>query len=326
MIRLYIDKAVSDLATNYADNLFSGRDASFAFPEENLLSLFNNYKSKRYKDVLSYIILEYPNILKANPDDLAKYAKYSKKYFQDLFIKKNGRKEEATEFSKGILKAMRYDAVRSLEGLEVFSSLGIKTCVYCNAQTTLVVERHRSKLSAKFELDHFYPKTIYPHLSTAFFNLIPSCSSCNKPKGNKVFKQDELFYLYKSDSNQLETCEFILDSASQTRYAASKNLKDITVTFKSYLKGKNATKLHNDLFCIQGIYDTQKDIVAELFHVHDAYENANKRSMLTDFKKLFPDELIFKSVMIGTYIGKEDIHKRPMSKFRQDIARQLKLI
>src|SRR5258708_39843839 len=122
MIRVHIDKAVTDLATRYAENLFSNRDQSFEFPEENLLKLFNQYRSKRYKEVLAYIILEYSNILDATPDKLASYAKYSKDYFQDLFVTKNGRKEEATEFSKAIIKALRYDAVRGQDGLEVFSA------------------------------------------------------------------------------------------------------------------------------------------------------------------------------------------------------------
>jgi hypothetical protein len=29
------------------------------------------------------------------------------------------------------------------------------------------------------EIDHFYPKDKYPFLAVSFFNLIPSCLTCN---------------------------------------------------------------------------------------------------------------------------------------------------
>ncbi|TCL67476.1 hypothetical protein EV196_10232 [Mariniflexile fucanivorans] len=31
----------------------------------------------------------------------------------------------------------------------------------------------------KPELDHYYPKSLYPYFGVSFYNLIPSCQSCN---------------------------------------------------------------------------------------------------------------------------------------------------
>lgn len=326
MIKIHLNKEIIDLSEVYATNLFVGKRADFDLPNDKLAELLTSYTQAKYHDFIHYVRLEYNNILKATPDKLAAYVEESNKKYSNLLVKKVKGKKEATRFSKLILNAMRYDAVRKEDALPFFSAMGIKTCVYCNVQSALIVEKENKKLIAKFELDHFYPKAIYPHLSTAFFNLLPSCSTCNKPKGNKVYGQDELFYLYHTDVKQLECCEFILDPASQSKFIASNNLDDITITFKSTLNGTDQTALHNKLFCIQGIYDTQKDVVAELFHVHNAYSRANKMKMLSRFKKLFPDEGTFKTTLIGTYIGNNSIHKRTLTKFRQDIANQIGLL
>lgn len=41
-------------------------------------------------------------------------------------------------------------------------------------------------LHRKFQFNHFYDKGTYPYLALSFYNLIPSCSTCNssKVKGN----------------------------------------------------------------------------------------------------------------------------------------------
>lgn len=55
----------------------------------------------------------------------------------------------------------------------------VGTCPYCN-----MVDIHYTPATAfskteKGELDHFYPKEKYPMLGLSFYNLIPSCPSCN---------------------------------------------------------------------------------------------------------------------------------------------------
>ena len=45
------------------------------------------------------------------------------------------------------------------------------------------------------------------------------------------------------------------------------------------------------------------------------------------FKKLYRDKIpMVERLLVGNYTNEKDIHKRPMSKFTMDLARQLKLI
>jgi hypothetical protein len=41
---------------------------------------------------------------------------------------------------------------------------------------------------------------------------------------------------------------------------------------------------------------------------------------------LVPDDALIDRLLIGNYMDETDIHKRPMSKFMQDIAQQLGII
>lgn len=49
-------------------------------------------------------------------------------------------------------------------------TLDLKTCPYCNRNYTFIVDEESGKLRP--ELDHFYPKSIYPFLAMSFYNLI----------------------------------------------------------------------------------------------------------------------------------------------------------
>src|SRR5690606_3268511 len=67
------------------------------------------------------------------------------------------------------------------------------TCPYCNYGIVEIVKKNNTmplthQNIAYFDLDHFYPKSIYPFFALSFYNLIPSCHTCNSSeKGEKDF-------------------------------------------------------------------------------------------------------------------------------------------
>ena len=67
--------------------------------------------------------------------------------------------------------------------------LGVDICPYCNRQYIYTVQKQGGdSLLATAQLDHFFPKDKYPLISFSFFNLIPSCYSCNHTKGDNTRK------------------------------------------------------------------------------------------------------------------------------------------
>lgn len=128
-------------------------------------------------------------------------------------VKNNIGKIESRELSGTIQKFLGYTHKRSNLFPEVFQKIGIKTCVYCNGQSTITIGE--DKISARYELDHYYSKSEYPYLSIAIFNLYPACTPCNSRKSNTEY--EGYFELYK-DQVKSSPFKFELNKVSKALF------------------------------------------------------------------------------------------------------------
>ncbi len=218
-----------------------------------------------------------------------------------------------------IIQALGYTNKRDYFYPKYFEKLGIKSCVYCNSQLTLSISKQRlrnrntiEKHVARFQVDHYYPKDKYPYLSIALFNLYPTCASCNNIKSNNSVD----FELY-ADSVVKSPYLFELDKLSLVQFLISRNDSNLKVIFRNIENPRN-----NDIFCIQEIYDTQKDVAAEIVLKSIIYNDAYRRHL----KSYRINSSQIDRLILGNYTGEHEIHKRPLSKFMQDIGRDLGLI
>lgn len=230
-----------------------------------------------------------------------------------------------------IQQKLEYSIRRSDFYPKYFQKIGIKACVYCNAQLTVSVDtinnKNENQVEAKFQVDHIYDKNKYPYLSISLFNLAPTCATCNNIKSdNPIF-----FKLYTSDKKEsLESkYKFELLPGTVAKYIVNRNVNDIEFKFIDPYKGSIKEYVPGtiqDTFDIQGIYDTQKDLIEELILKSQIYTRSYKESLKTIFPSLLNDDSLSNRIFVGNYTDPKDIHKRPMAKFTQDIARQLDLI
>lgn len=232
-------------------------------------------------------------------------------------------KERQIKFKNSILAALAYETRRSDFYPKYFRDLGIKACVYCNSQLCVTVEDHNGNLVAKFQVDHYLPKSEYPCFSVSLFNLYPVCSSCNNKKGAKNLT----FLLYDNAAlAQATHYSFELKDKDDTvaEYLTNRDAKIISVGFKE--PPAPVGESFNEVFAISGIYDTQIDIVEELILKSHIYSGVY-RELIEDYMvDIYGSKDVLDRLIMGTYVEERDIHKRPMAKFTQDIARQLKLI
>jgi hypothetical protein len=77
---------------------------------------------------------------------------------------------------------------------------------------------------------------------------------------------------------------------------------------------------------ITKLYETQKDLAKEIVWKSKIYSDSYQAVLKKSFSKLFSNQSDFNRFIIGNYDKVVDIHKRPMAKLVQDIARQLGLI
>lgn len=333
MRKILIDKQLEKKAQDFSSNLFLRRSKTFIKPKESLQKLHDKLgkiKHKKHREYISKIINEYPSIISANPLKIQTLIKEF--YAIDSGVILNQYvPDKKVKFYEAIIKAMRYEDLRDYEFHSYLKASGIKACVYCNAQLAVVVnfsyydtkqKKRKPKTMAKLELDHFYSKSKYPFLSTSFYNLYPVCGNCNRAKHDNEID----FELYTDDLNELDKFKFWIDEKSILNYWISLDNNNLKVHFESINGDFDFTNQYNKMFGIQGIYDTQIDIAEELVHKAKVYNDIYKKSLINSFKALFPDKSILDRLIVGNYADVFDIHKRPMAKYSQDIAKQLKLI
>src|SRR5207253_911367 len=160
-------------------------------------------KLKEISRFLNKLAKEIEVIINANPLDLKRISLEYKSSFptlQELVKDKNGIVVPSkTKFLDEVIEIINYifdyERFSKGQGLEwsaysLTQNLGLNTCSYCNRNYTLTVihNKNKNKGIIRPQLDHFLSQTDHPLLALSFFNLIPSCSTCNSNlKGAKAF-------------------------------------------------------------------------------------------------------------------------------------------
>lgn len=317
MKRIYISEDIQNLAEEYRDNLFFSRNSNFQSPKQLLEALHNQLKNKDYKKYVKNIIDHFDEILVLHPD---KFETYRKQYFDldDNKLNSKGWKRGADEsFADAIVKAMRYEDVRKQEIPRYIKKLGIKSCIYCNAQYTATVHKDKSTIGA-YQIDHFKPKSQYPFLCISFFNLQPCCANCNLWKSDTPVK----FNLYTTDISDIDPFSFSLTNKSVIDYMLYQDVNKLEIHLNS--TDKELLKNHNTVFRTQELYVNFNDEAEELLWKCKIYNNTYKELLVNQFGKLFPHKKNdIQRLLFGFYNNLSDIHKRPLTKLKQDIVRQL---
>ncbi len=320
-----INKSLKDYFGNLIEDELKIDDSVLSKAKKNIIDLKSKYKpaDNEFKS-LKEITTGFKTFILYSPTEqesfITKWSRTSSLLFYNPAIPGISK---TTAFGKKIITALNYNGFRAVYADKISLATGIKTCPYCNAALTIVAENEGGKKKSRFQLDHFYPKSKYPLFSISFFNLIPSCGNCNNTKSSKPVTLGLDFHLY-ADETPIDGYRFEIPKDSVVKYLVTNDLKDLDINFVPGSDGTVAkTNHHNKSFDIKGIYETQKDVIEELFWKVEAYPEGK----IEELSKLLNLPIsVIRRMVLGNYIDIEDIHKRPLAKFQQDIARQLGLI
>ncbi len=248
------------------------------------------------------------NILLAHPSELVEIIKY----YEKNFIKARYTKESLHNILYRIFVDYGYDEIDKLQFIE---NIGLGSCPYCNRNYIFTTSRNGS---IKPEIDHLYPKSLYPYLACSYFNLIPSCPTCN---GFGAKEAKDTFYLYPiSNPYTIKPIDFQFSISPQ-------NINFINVESKHYNFNDFEIELYGNkanlnIFHLEELYKQHKDIVLELL-IKKAYYPKSYIEELAGFG--FSEDEIYR-YLLGNYKKDEDLHKRPLSKLIKDISQELGLI
>lgn len=274
----------------------------------------------------------FEKIILADRETIIKYIELYKKYlsdngFEHLSIDALQKKYPQNILFKGLLKLHNfYDSFSSGWNYKIVKSLNIKACLYCNRES--ILHFNGSKTTA--EIDHFYPRSLYPFLSISFHNLIPSCKTCNsKFKGprdthiNKIlypyqeYLHNNIYFKYNGIKSQEDLKKEKLDFFDEDRV-------DFSIEAVS---NKEISNKHIELFKLQELYDEHKDTISELLQKRVLYSDSYINELLTKYEgTLFKNKEDLLRLITCGYVNDEDINKRPLSKLIKDISKELKLI
>lgn len=190
-------------------------------------------------------------------------------------------------------------------------TLDLKTCPYCNRNYTFVVDEKSGKLRP--EIDHFYPKSIYPFLAMSFYNLIPSCQICNHTKSSTLKEELENPYDITPNSYKFTYIPKNIDFTL---------VEDDEYNFDNFEIKITGKKDNLELFKLNELYEQHKDIVLELLVKKVYYP----KSYIEELERFgFKSDEIYRYLLCN-YQKDEDLHKRPLSKLIKDISEELELI
>lgn len=335
MKRILITSEIEQMADNFSTTLFVKRNADFDMPKDNLVlletTLRTNQTGNKYADYVHEIYDNYTDILKLKPNE---FDNYKVNHFSNLtddeliapvpgFSNINGVKTK--KFYKLVVDAMRYDGLQQKDLRPYIKKLGIRTCVYCNAQYAVTTSENNGQ-RVTYQLDHFKPQSEYPFLCTSFFNLQPSCGHCNQSKSNNL----ALFGLYTEDRNELSPFLFHVDRKTIIKYMLSHDCDCLNIKLDVHPRSVQNLGLlqnHQDRFHIDQIYSEFTDAAEEIIWKAKIYNKTYRDQLMREFKKLFPNGIIdFPRFFYGFYIGEEEILKRPLTKLMQDFAKEMGLL
>jgi len=341
MERILIDSQVTYYASEY-EKAF--RTLGFDVPGElrklkNKLGTLNAYnlltaeELVQYQQYLEEVAKDYDNddpaknLLVLLPDEFPIYVeKYSSSFpivsmDKDLAfdIKGTPPAPKTKKFWELIVGIMHYEKYVRPIMVPFIEALGIRTCVYCNAQYALTIDHSKGM----FELDHRYPKSKYPFLCTSFYNLQPSCPTCNH--GKKAATAD--FGLYTTNELQLRPFHLLtnpqvyfrkrrLDSKLISVHLVASDVNDIDQI-------KQASSHERD-FDIDATYRELVDVAEETMWRCRAYDNSYKELFLNQFPELYDKDSLHRFIF-GTY-AEGNIHRRPLTKLIRDIEADMRVV
>lgn len=197
-----------------------------------------------------------------------------------------------------------------------FYELNIRTCPYCNRQYTFTIDKIHTQTAPEY--DHFYDKAHYPLLAVSFYNLIPSCHTCNHIKGTKTayvnpyFRGFEsCFRLVDDDGKELNKAEILKQSDGKLAF------------LKSNGKVSCYDQQNIKTFGLQELYSKHDDYINSIIEKVVAYNNTTQQALVDAFQSAsYSPQQVFDFVW-GKYLEISQFENQPLSKLTKDILEQL---
>ncbi len=221
--------------------------------------------------------------------------------------------------SKGLFYTNEDGEQIKYSGIELIDRLGITVCPYCNRTYVQSIKNqnqyHKKRRTSEF--DHFFPKSQYPFLAISFFNLIPSCKTCNHIKGTHPIS----FSPYDERVNGQSLVDFKYNITGSDYLTNPKHV-EIDIDWKD----QEFYESNGKVLGLDDLYQNHNDIAQEILLKRHVYNDSRIDELLEEYKGMFNSREEIIQMITGNYILDEDLGKRPLSKLTRDIAKDVGFI
>jgi len=205
-------------------------------------------------------------------------------------------------------------------GIELIDRLGITVCPYCNRTYVQSIKNqnqyHKKRRTSEF--DHFFPKSKYPFLAISFYNLIPSCKTCNHVKGTNPV----LFSPYDESNNGQSLVDFKYNITGSD-YLTNPKQVSIEIDWKN----PEFFESNGKVLGLDDLYQNHNDVAQEILLKRHIYNDSRIDELWEQYgNDIFNSKEEIIQMIIGNYIQEEDLGKRPLSKLTRGIARDVGFI
>lgn len=274
----------------FSDTLEGDLESFIADPENNLKPLIT-LKPDLLENKIDDLIIDRPNYLNVWHDDNL--------ILKNIFI---DNVYESKSFDKWVF----------------INNINIDTCPYCNRNYIYTSKKNKK---VKPEIDHFYPKHRYPIFGISYYNLIPSCETCN---GQACKHTKDPFTEHIISPYLINKGDFVISHKIKKISIINplSGKSDVAVFFKN----NPSIEPNLETFNLENLYELHYDHAIELVIKRNLKYSKKYRDYLKSYSALkFSDSEIDRMVL-GNYALEKEQHKRPLSKMYQDIGKELGLI
>lgn len=216
-------------------------------------------------------------------------------------------KEYHDNYEKVRDKSCLYKSVKQKMNVKIVVESKMLTCPYCNRD---YINSRGDNVSGA-QLDHFYSRKKYPIFTLCLYNLVPVCANCNRIKGDK---EDE-------EGNLVSPFDNEFDFVNKVKFSYKLNGRD---DFEVDIKSNDTIK-NIELLKIEEAYKIHRVDIQELINKSEVYN----RSQIEELVETMASGSIaitkseIKEMVFGKPLDPKDFGKRPLSKLKYDILKEI---
>lgn len=207
--------------------------------------------------------------------------------------------------------------------------LNIRTCPYCNRNYTFIIKRTKEDtFKTRPEFDHFYDRSDYPPLALSFFNLVPSCHTCNH---GKLTREAGLNPYFSGFNTRFRICHPEKDLEREQKDFRPMNINEVLAVknadnFSIALpKADSKEETNIKLFGLTQLYNKHKDYVLEIIDKANAYNAIGAENIIDAFQGIGRSPQDVYDFVWGRYLDDKGTINLPLAKLTADVLNQLRI-